>query len=123
MTVEEARAVVMPNVGSLIEQLRLHDWHIEVAYTRLPENTLGRCRVNSPYQRATIELDNDQIDDADELVKTLRHELVHVLCWPMHAFGTHAHELSDGQSTDSAWTFWLERMVWDVERLLDRGAT
>lgn len=119
MTVDEARAVVAKHSGALGEQLRLHDWHIEVAYTRLPEGTLGRCRVNSPYCRASIEIDNEQVDDGDEMLFTLRHEFAHIFCWPMHAYGEHVEAMTAGKSNDSAWTFWLERMVWSVERLMD----
>jgi hypothetical protein len=119
MDASEVRRIVEANVERLCDQLRLWDWHLSIAYRRLDGDAVAQCDVSAPYLRATITLDNDKMDTEDEVLRALRHELIHVFCWPMHAFGQHAHDMTDGESSDSAWTFYLERLVWSVEQLMD----
>lgn len=119
MNADDAHAIIRANVDRLRDQLRLWDWHIDVRCKRLNEGTAGQCQVQAPYLRASIEIDNEQVSDERELLHVLRHELVHVFCWPFHAYGEHVAEMTEGDSVDSAWTFYLERMVWSVEKLLD----
>lgn len=118
MLPSEAKSVVLANIERLRDDLRLWDWHLEITYGRL-DDASATCQIHPAYQRATITLDPEQLDDEQDVLRALRHELIHVFCWPMHAYGLHTEELTDGKTVDANWTFYLERMVWSVERLLD----
>lgn len=119
MDTSEVKAIVRANIDRLRDQLLIGDWFVNVSYPALEGDVVGRATVHAEYKRAKIELDPAKLDDEAEALRVLRHELIHVFLWPMHAFAVHAHDISDGQSTDYLWTFMLERMVHAVECLLD----
>lgn len=119
MDTSEAKRIVRENIHRLRDQLGLGDWHITTTYNRLGDDVAGRCTVHSEYKRAHIEIDNDKCDDEAEVLRILRHELVHIFCWPMHTYGVHVYEMTDGRSNDHMWTFTLERLVRSVEELLE----
>lgn len=119
MDTSEVRSIVRANLDRLRDQLLIGDWFVNVSYPALEGDVVGRATVHAEYKRAEIELDPAKLEDEAEVLRVLRHELIHVFLWPMHAFAVHAHDISDGRSTDFLWTFMLERMVKAVEDLLD----
>ena len=127
MDTSELSKIVTANVERLRDQLRLWEWHIDIEYERLGEpgsayGTAGSVSVKGDYRLAVISLDGDHIENEEMALTVLRHELIHVFIWPMHAFGHWAEEKSGGQfapEDHSAYSFWVERLVGDVERLLD----
>lgn len=120
MDASEARRIGLANLERLRDDLRLWEWRIDLYIGRLDGHAVAECQVNAPYCQASITLDSDKLDTETDVLRALRHELVHVFCWPMHAYGQHASDLTDNAAIDASWTFYLERMVWSVEQLMDR---
>lgn len=122
MEVSQAKEIVNAHVHHLRDQLRLWDWHIDIEYRHLADDVGADCTVRAAYQQAVIRIDNEKADTPEALLGMLRHELIHIFIWPMHSFGDWASEKSGGELPDEdfhTWTFYLERMVWNVEQLLD----
>lgn len=79
MTLDEAKKVVLKRMPALLRALGLGWWRVDVVWRKLDEGTKGECHMHPRYRRATIELDETEHDDADDLLHTLRHEALHVL--------------------------------------------
>lgn len=118
MDSSKCREILLANIERLRADLRLWDWRIDIFTGRLEGNAVGEVRVHSPYQRAEITVDNDKVDDEAEALRVLRHELIHIFCWPMHAFADSTGDMDEERHKN--WTFYIERMVWSVEQMMDR---
>jgi hypothetical protein len=79
-------AIVGRELGPLKSRLGIDHWDIEVTYGYIEGDvgctTKGRCRRQVDYDRATIEIDPEAHDDEADVLKTLRHELFHVVLAP-----------------------------------------
>lgn len=125
MSEADLKALVEATLDVLRDRLGLQPWTLLVRYDRLPDGEPGNIMIQAPYERATITLDPSQIESQQEALHTLRHELIHVMIWPMHGFSDAITPALPGggmsASEFEAWRFFLERMVKTVEDLLDRN--
>lgn len=130
MDTSEARRLTDEHLPWLIWALQLQKWNISVSLehigeTRMPgRNYMADCHADPSTHLVTIRIDPEQIDDVDELLKTLRHELFHIF---------HSEEdtirrvlgqiLSDSQvdATDALFSVLAESIVRRLETFLDQG--
>lgn len=118
--------VIKKHHKRLVKQLGLSDWGISFAVERIDGEPAGQSTVHSAYRHARLVLDPEKITDEEDALRVLRHELIHVLVWPWPAWGEVVLELlPDGDSGDALMTqyhFFMERLVGEIERLVDRLA-
>lgn len=114
MEAERVRALVENSIDRMSEELNLGEWTLRVAYHRLDDGC-GECEVAPGYLSAHIILDPQQLEDREDVLRTLRHELLHVVAWPMNA-AIQAYGPEDTEDANAH--FYMERMVAHLERLI-----
>ena len=117
------KAVTQSFVDKWKYLLSIEDWDILFRYSKLDEDELGACMVEPHHKSAVIILDITKIKDKQELLETLRHELIHI---------THAHFNSYRQAVsknlapnvseiaDDIFSIGAEDLVLKVEHLLHK---
>lgn len=108
---------------------RLHNWTFFWQFERLEgddldSNIKADICVRPDRWRAEIRIDLDHITSIEDLNETVRHELLHVVAWPMEQMASFADSIIPSEYTNpwehvkSAST---ERMVAALEHMLDLG--
>lgn len=77
-----AQAVVETNIQQMIVDLGVQDWNLRIAYERLDEKDAAQVSMLTDYKKATIVIDPDKHDDPEEVLRSLRHELLHLHLGP-----------------------------------------
>lgn len=130
------RRIVEANLARLMGELGVRHWTVDVDYDfrghddGTPGRTVGRCVNLLDYDRATIHLDPDGLDDEAEVLDVLRHELFHVVLAPYDLFGNVVEELTKGnpkldKAAARVWRHAQERAVAALERMYEnlKGGT
>jgi hypothetical protein len=124
----ECKRIVDREIEALAEAMGLPHWHIVVRYERVadehPEGftVSANCRAKPEYERATITIDPDEMDDEAELLRILRHELMHIVLAPFNLYRGFATAFVEQKSTadaqeDAIWAHSVEQGVRSLERL------
>lgn len=95
MEVAEARAVVDRELPVLMGLLGLAHRRIAVHFGRREPGEVAEVDRASEYERARIDLDAGQLDDAEELADVLTHEMFHCVLGPLDLSGRYAVEATD----------------------------
>jgi hypothetical protein len=119
----EVKAIVDREIEPLMEMMGVPHWRIKVEYER-PENGEweAECHRIPPYNRANVRIDPDSMADADHVIRTLVHELAHVVLSPFDVYRNvmTAHDV-EGSPEDKRerqlWTYAVEQAVINVERM------
>lgn len=123
MTEESALHVMQQALPRLKKQLGLETWRIDVRVGRLEPFVHGEVDLAAPYERASIIIDPGQLDDEVELLRVLRHELIHVALWPFQHFArVIGADDATGMSVaafQAVQEFCSERLVRAVEGVMD----
>jgi hypothetical protein len=123
MTTNEAEVLIGKRHSFYRDLLNIREWETTVQTQRLPDGTLGRFDLQFAYHRAIISLDPDQHETEEQLERTLRHELIHVMLsdWDNFAYCVASSEPDIGGELFLALlTNAQERAVSKVEQLVDR---
>jgi hypothetical protein len=120
------RRIVERNIEDLLHKLGIGHWKIVVEY-ELPDDPRGRraacdCLPLTPYNQARIRIDPNEIDDADDLLMKLRHELFHILLSPYRVYRhVQAATIPAGspadEQEDRLWEYCDEQAVINLERM------
>jgi hypothetical protein len=118
---------VEKEIESLTERLGLGHWSVVVSYEpqttddpdRIPS---GRCTPLVDYDSARIVLNPEAFDGQDEVRKTLRHEMFHLVVSPYRVYRQAVvASQPDGSPLvavlDEVWTHADERAVKNLERM------
>lgn len=120
------KAIVGRELGPMCERLGLGHWAIRVSYDlrldvdsgRVP----GQCHRLYDYEKVTIEFDPDGLDDEAEVLRVLRHELLHLVASPFDLYGDAVEKLTLDESTKDVlhrvWNHAQEMTVVNLERLV-----
>jgi hypothetical protein len=124
-----ARAIVDREIEPLMRRLGIPHWHVSVVYDLRADNTSATtqalCHTLVDYNRARIEIDPDAIDDEADLLRVLRHELMHVLLSPFDLVANTLRDALDDRSRAVLQTiqaYAQEQAVINLERMY-RGLT
>lgn len=94
------KAIVDRERPLLVALLGIHHWSIVVRYepSRAGGEWMSRgvCERKVEYNAATITLNPEAIDDEDQVLKTLRHELFHIVLAPFDLYRTMLDALIEG---------------------------
>ena len=123
MDTSVAREVVNAALKPMQWRLQLQRWKVTVYYTHLGE-AFGTCTPLATQETAIIEIDNDERDDTDELLGTLRHELIHCMLADFETYRKSVAELLDDKvfnALELIFRHAVERAVANIENCLDHG--
>jgi hypothetical protein len=118
-------AIVGREIGGLMEKLGVGHWNAEVSYGSIPGDAggvvHGQCTRMYDYETATIELDPSSLRDEAHALKTLRHELFHLVLssYDLYASGVDNLALPKAMHDvlDRMWRHSCERAVIRLEAM------
>jgi hypothetical protein len=115
------KEIVDREIEPLMARLGLDRWSVEVKYGPIGDDQSGRCSRLYDYERATIEFDPEKIEDEADVLKTLRHELFHVVHSPFDLYSCAVDNAGLGKTMDDVldrvWRHACEKTVINLERL------
>jgi hypothetical protein len=120
------KKIVDENIDGLLEKLGLPHWRIEVSYDLRADDgicrTKGRCTRAIDYNKARIEFDPDECEDEADVLKTLRHELFHIVASPFDLYMQAADQCTKEDSPEEAildrvFDHAVEKVMINLERM------
>lgn len=126
MDASEVKRIVETHVDILKEALALFHWRITISYDPERDGWKASCdRNGGDYLRAAINIDPAKHGDEDDVVESLKHELIHLLLTP---FDVYRNVLTAGVDEDSVegqrelalWAHVVEQATVNIERGLGR---
>lgn len=125
MEAMDVRAIVEQHAPRMKNALGIERWDISITVGRCHDEVKGQCEADPRYMIATIVIDPEHAEDLDDVVKTLRHEMLHVLVSPFEIYRAAVHQLVDIEAAlnavDEVWTFATENVVHSIEAALDKA--
>lgn len=124
MNLSDCKQVVQAAISPMRHAMSLQSWRVTVNYIRFSgdDGTLAQVHADHRYMRATIDIDYDRHESAAEVLRSLRHELLHLF----HAdFGLYREVVGKAAESDVFETMEpihnaaCERTVAALERMLD----
>jgi nitric oxide synthase oxygenase domain/subunit len=117
------KAIVEANIERLMEAIGIPHWRLTVYY-EAPENPNWKAscdRSGADYWRASITIDPKHANDADDVIDSLVHELLHIVLAPFdlyrNAVTPHiAVDTPEGRQEQVIWTHVMEQTVLTLER-------
>lgn len=129
MDQSQARKIIHESLKPLRWIMGLQDWTIDIEYCHIPSEgkalyTKADVLTVDSHKKAKIRIDPAQHDDPADLLRSFRHELIHMLHAEMQLFKRQAIELLGAEDkTDNAlehaWVIGVEALVRKVEEMLD----
>ena len=123
MNQTEALEIIKVELDRYKKLFCLEDWDIRVYFARLEKDTPAEVDTYSAYKQAHITFDLEVTDNKHELVKNLRHELLHITTANFdHLVNVAKKGLSEQQSDmlDEVYDYQSEQIVNLLERILGR---
>lgn len=120
-----AREVVDAHIGTMRDALCANRWTITSRFGRLDQGwKAAEIEMDCPYMQATITFDVQNINDEDDLLHHLRHELLHLAHseWIVYANISNALIGSTGRkkaAERSAFNLAIERTNQQLEMIMD----
>lgn len=126
MDKSEVQAVVEANIDRIRTAMNLHDWFIGINYepTGHPGWAASCDRAGGDYQRASIIIDPNGHDSETEVLRSLVHELLHLVLAPFDvyrdAISSFAPDEADALE-QRLWTHAVEQAATRLERGIARS--
>lgn len=121
------KAIVDREIGGLMEAMGVPHWKVEVRYEPCsnPE-WMAMCHRVVDYNTCRITIDPDMADDERGVVRSLVHELAHVLLAPFDLYREAITQHIDAGTVAARqearlWNFAVEQAVINIERLWRGG--
>ncbi len=124
MDTTAVKRIVEEHLHPLQHRLQVQEWRVDVLYEALEGETNARTNFIYPYRHAKIRIDPAQHDDEADVIRSLRHELAHLVLAPFgHAIKTAERILENDDTAsrafDEAKRFAVEECIVNLERMLD----
>lgn len=123
-----AKLIIDDRLKPMRNAMQLNQWTIDVVWGHIDGEAggqvKGQCTADPKYMRASIELDPESHADEADLLRTLRHELLHIFHAEYQLYRRQVgHVVSDTtfDGLDEAYQQASERTVWMMEQMLDHG--
>lgn len=120
----ECKKIVEAHLKDLMWELAVQNWQVNIRYQELPERTTASVELNYAYEWAILFIDPDKHETTEDVLKSLRHELIHLLLGPIEAYRLTLRELikpklhdAEAQAAHTA----IERTVLNIERIFEWG--
>ena len=117
------RSLVDSNIPTMMGRLCLGEWTIEVTYEHL-EDCRAEVELRPGHRKVFITMDPQRFDDEDQVLRTLRHELLHVLSAEFDVYRKMVRETVASElfrALDYVCTHAEEVLTARLERMLDNG--
>jgi hypothetical protein len=124
----EVKAIVEREAGPLMERLGIGHWRVKVTYDPSGVDQDGHlqdgeCTRLVDYDSAHISLNPESFDDEEGVIRTLRHELFHIVLSPFDLYCGSVDKLDilgpTGVILDRVWNHACERAVINLERMFN----
>jgi len=115
----KVQRIVAKNLEEMRDGLGLVHWKVRIEVKSNSNEDQGTCRPMPGYNKATITIDNERHESEEEVLDTLRHELLHLygaemwLLWEMV-------ESICGKETSDQLTPMFHHMAESLVRRLER---
>lgn len=129
---KDAKKIIDRELVPLMERLGIPHWKITIVLgpTESTDDgscVLGLCRRLPDYNRAQITINFDDIEDEAKLMRTLVHELSHIVISPFDVYRDTitqhlAPDSHEGRSECRLFTYVVEQTIINLERMY-RGLT
>ncbi len=124
MDTSAVKRIVEERLRPLQHRLQVQEWRVDVLYEALEDGTNARTTFVYPYRHAKIRIDPAQHDDEADVIRSLRHELAHLVLAPFDHAITVAERILENDGTasrafDEARRFAVEECIVNLERMLD----
>jgi hypothetical protein len=115
-------AIVRRSLDPMMTRLGIGHWTISMSFDLAEQGTAGECSRLPNYDSAAIRLNPAELHDEDGVLKTLLHELFHVVLSPFDLYSIGAEQaIGDDRAAravlDQVWHHACERAVINLERL------
>lgn len=124
MDLSEVRSIVNEHLKPIRDALQLQDWHIDTEYLPIGDNKAARIRITPRYRKALIQFDPAAQDDRENVLRNLRHELLHLVLAPFTSYSLAVGEFvpeANSNLDDRLYADACELTVGNLERILDFG--
>lgn len=127
MDESKVKEIVDANLKQLCWALQLQKWDIKVSYEHLHEDdviSMAECTANPRHHWAAIVIDPAQHKSEEDVLKSLRHELLHCMASLFETYRKAVGQLLDDKVFDAIDVFFRdasEVTVWRIEQMLDFG--
>ena len=131
MPADQVKAIAKAYLEPMSQALHVSHWKITLKVEKIKDSAAAAAQVfmTSDYDIATIVIDPTQCNSEEEVVRFLRHELIHLLLAPFDLHSETVREVIRQSETPDpglaaearVFTFAVERMVLNIERALDYG--
>lgn len=121
----EVKRIVDENITRMVDQLGIGYWRGEVVYGPCQNpDWKASCQRIVDYDQFIITIDHEKAETPEDVLRSLRHELLHVLISPFDLYRdvvTQMIAASDGDTcvAERVWTHAVEQVVLRLERMLD----
>jgi hypothetical protein len=122
----QVKKIVDEHIEGLMGRLGIPHWHIIVSYDLRSDNGIarikGRCTRTIDYNKAHIEFDPEECEDEADVLKTLRHELFHIVASPFDLYMQAADQCTEKDSPAEAilnriFDHAVEKVMINLERM------
>jgi hypothetical protein len=122
----EVIAIVERELEPLTHRFGLEHWEIKLSYSPEPIDSdgflkRGECTRLVDYDSAYISLNPEGLEDEESVLKTLRHELFHIILSPFDLYLAAVERTdivaSSGEILHRVWDHASERSVINLERM------
>lgn len=131
MELREAKRIMDDHLLAMRHLLYLNDWKINLkwgsfktAHSEGEFEVLAQCSVEASYKQASIEVDHTRLHDEEDLLRVIRHELLHLFHADLNLYRDQTREMLGARSwnaVEAAWLNGVERLVLQMEAMLDNG--
>lgn len=124
MDESRVKEIVDKNIGHLKRAVQLQQWECDVRREAIGNKVPAQCQPMPGYRQAIIKLDSAELDDEEDLMDSLRHELLHCMISSFETYRKGVGELIDGttfNALDVMFKRACEETVGNIERMLDHG--
>jgi len=124
MKKSEARKILREEAQYIKYAMLMGPWELKIYYNDLSDGIQATASILEEYQIVEVTIDSFKIDDREELLVVLRHELLHCLMpnlrqtaeWLRSHLSKDASELIDRMMNEAE-----ERSIGRMEKMLDIG--
>ncbi|MEO0481902.1 MAG: hypothetical protein AAF196_20745 [Planctomycetota bacterium] len=115
---DEGLKVAEEAINRFREAFSLTDWRIYAETHDLDPGNLANCSILDAYQKATIRIDVTQHESEEEVVESVRHEMIHLLLSPIEFVVDRVGQMERSDLSAAACEG-VERSVRMIEKAMD----
>lgn len=128
MDLSEVRRIVDEHLPFMLWDLQVNMWDVRISYepfrAEVEEGVAGQNSYDTDYDHCHIQIDPSRADTEEDVLRTLRHELLHLITSPIVDPEEHIRPFLTKEQQEALRTMLRhaeERIVLNIERMLDGG--